>query len=192
MSKIVLKSLEQNINYLNSNTVASGYKLYPVRYTTIDGEELVKAITKNSYVPQAFVSASVCGITEAIENYLLNGHSIELPGFGIFSLSCECKTVKSAEDAGLGQFRGLNINFRPSMELKQKLANVDLALDGIWKCLDLTADEKVYQRITTTTNHDSVELPNGDGDEVVEPNNPSDGGNNNPGGNNPGGGGFEG
>ena len=46
MSKIVLKSLEQNINYLNSNTVASGYKLYPVRYTTIDGEELVKAITK--------------------------------------------------------------------------------------------------------------------------------------------------
>ena len=192
MSKIVLKSLEQNINYLNSNTVASGYKLYPVRYTTIDGEELVKAITKNSYVPQAFVSASVCGIAEAMENYLLNGHSIELPGFGIFSLSCECKTVKSAEDAGLSQFRGLNINFRPSMELKQKLANVDLALDGIWKCLDLTADEKVYQRITTTTNHDGVELPGEDGDEVVEPNNPSDGGNNNPGGNNPGGGGFEG
>ena len=191
MSTIVLKSLEQNINYLNSNTVASGYKLYPVRYTTIDGEELVKAITKNSYVPQAFVSASVCGITEAIENYLLNGHSIELPGFGIFSLSCECKTVKSAEDAGLGQFRGLNINFRPSTELKEKLANVDLTLDGVWKCLDLTADEKVYQRITTT-NHDGVELPNGDGDEVIEPNNPSDGGNNNPGGNNPGGGGFEG
>ena len=93
--------------------------------------------------------------------------------------------MKSAEDAGLGQFRGLNINFRPSMELKQKLANVDLALDGIWKCLDLTADEKVYQRITTT-NHDGVELPGEDGDEVVEPNNPSDGGNNN------GGGGFEG
>ena len=187
MSKIVLKSLEQNINYLNSNTVASGYKLYPVRYTTIDGEELVKAITKNSYVPQAFVSASVCGIAEAMENYLLNGHSIELPGFGIFSLSCECKTVKSAEDAGLGQFRGLNINFRPSMELKQKLANVDLALDGIWKCLDLTADEKVYQRITTTANHDGVELPGEDDNEVVEPNNPDNGGNNNPGG-----GGFEG
>ena len=188
MSKIVLKSLEQNINYLNSNTVASGYKLYPVRYTTIDGEELVKTITKNSYVPQAFVSASVCGIAEAMENYLLNGHSIELPGFGIFSLSCECKTVKSAEDAGLSQFRGLNINFRPSTELKEKLANVDLTLDGVWKCLDLTADEKVYQRITT--NHDGVELPNGDGDEVVEPENPE---NNNPnGGNNPGGGGFEG
>ena len=187
MSKIVLKSLEQNINYLSSNTVASGYKLYPVRYTTIDGEELVKTITKNSYVPQAFVSASVCGIAEAMENYLLNGHSIELPGFGIFSLSCECKTVKSAEEAGLSQFRGLNINFRPSTELKEKLANVDLTLDGVWKCLDLTADEKVYQRITTTANHDGVELPGEDDNEVVEPNNPDNGGNNNPGG-----GGFEG
>ena len=189
MSKIVLKSLEQNINYLNSNTVASGYKLYPVRYTTIDGEELVKTITKNSYVPQAFVSASVCGIAEAMENYLLNGHSIELPGFGIFSLSCECKTVKSAEDAGLSQFRGLNINFRPSTELKEKLANVDLTLDGVWKCLDLTADEKVYQRITTTANHDGVELPDGDGDEIMEPENPE---NNNQGGGTSGGGGFEG
>ena len=172
MSKIVLKSLEQNINYLNSNTVASGYKLYPVRYTTIGGDDLVKTITKNSYVPQAFVSASVCGITEAIENYLLNGHSIELPGFGIFSLSCECKTVKTPEDAGLSQFRGLNINFRPSTELKEKLAGVNLELDGIWKCLDLTADEKVYQRINQ--NHDGgVELPDDGGDdETVEPNNP--------------------
>ena len=180
MSTIVLKSLEQNINYLNSKTVASGYKLYPVRYTTIGGEELIKTITKNSYVPQAFVSASVCGIVEALENYLLNGHSIELPGFGIFSLSCECKTVKTPENAGLSQFRGLNINFRPSTELKEKLQNVDLELDGVWKCLDLTADEKVYQRFNQ--NPDSDELPDGDDDETVEPNNPGGGGNSNPGG----------
>ena len=181
MSKIVLKSLEQNINYLNSNTVASGYKLYPVRYTTIGGEDLVKTITKNSYVPQAFVSASVCGIAEAMENYLLNGHSIELPGFGIFSLSCECKTVKTPEDAGLSQFRGLKINFRPSTELKEKLATVDLTLDGVWKCLDLNADEKVYQRINQ--NFDGVELPEEEGDEVVDPNGPSgDNGGNNGGG----------
>ena len=186
MSKIVLKSLEQNINYLNSNTVASGFKLYPVRYTTIGGEDLVKTITKNSYVPQAFVSASVCGIAEAMENYLLNGHSIELPGFGIFSLSCECKTVKTPEDAGLSQFRGLKINFRPSTALKTKLENVDVELDGVWKCLDLTAENKVYERVTNASN-EGVELPEEEGDEVVNPDGPSSGDN---GGNN--GGGFAG
>ena len=171
MSKIVVKSLEQNINYLNSNTVSNGYKLYPVRYSTIDANNLVDTIAKTSYVPKAFVHSTVVGIVEALENYLLNGHSIELPGFGIFSLSCECKTVKTAEDAGLAQFKGLNINFRPSSQLKEKLANVDLELDGVWKCLDLTAENKVYQRINTT--HDGEALPDGDGDEVVDPDGPS-------------------
>jgi hypothetical protein len=51
---------------------------------------------------------------------------------------------------------------------------VDLELDGIWKCIDLTADEKVYQRINQ--NHDGgVELPDDGGDdETVDPNNPGD------------------
>lgn len=185
MSKIVLKSLEQNINYLNSNTVASGYKLHPVRYTTIGGEDLVKTITKNSYVPQAFVSASVCGIAEAMENYLLNGHSIELPGFGIFSISCESTVAKTPAEAGVGQLKGLKINFRPSTTLKTKLENVDVELDGVWKCLDLTAENKVYERINQ--NHDGVELPEEDEEEAVNPDGPSSGDN---GGNN--GGGFAG
>ena len=187
MSIIVLKSIEQNINYLNSGEVKSGYMLRPVRYSTIEAEDLINTISNNSYVPKSFVSASLYGIVDSIENLLLNGHSISLPNLGILSLSCESTVAKTPADAGLSQFKKLNINFRPSVELREKLDVVDLELDGVWKCLDLSAKDKVYQRITT--NHDGVELPNGDGDEIVEPEN---GDNNNPGGNNPGGGGFEG
>ena len=187
MSKILVKSVGQNVNYLSSGEVKSGYLLRPVRYTTVDAEDLINTIASTSYVPRAFVSASLYGIVDSIENLLLNGHSISLPNLGILSLSCESTVAKTPADAGLSQFKKLNINFRPSVELREKLDVVDLELDGVWKCLDLSAKDKVYQRITT--NHDGVELPNGDGDEVVEPEN---GDNNNPGGNNPGGGGFEG
>ena len=186
MSKILVKSVEQNVNYLNSGEVKSGYLLRPVRYTTIDAEDLVNSIASTSYVPKAFVSASLYGIMDSIENLLLNGHSISLPNLGILSLSCESNVAKTPADAGLSQFKKLNINFRPSTSLREKLDVVDLELDGVWKCLDLSAKDKVYQRITT--NHDGVELPNGDGDEVIEPEN----GNDNTGGNNPSGGGFEG
>ena len=71
----------------------------------------------------------------------------------------------------------LHLNFRPSTSLKEKLDNVDLELDGVYKCLDLTAENKVYQRITDT--NDGEALPDGDGDEVVDPDgpsNPDDGG----------------
>ena len=93
--------------------------------------------------------------------------------------------MKTPEDAGLSQFRGLKINFRPSTTLKEKLANVDVELDGVWKCLDLTAENKVYERINQ--NHDGVELPEEDEEEAVNPDGPSNGDN---GGNN--GGGFAG
>ena len=186
MSKILVKSVEQNINYLNSGEVKSGYLLRPVRYTTIEAEDLINTIANNSYVPRAFVSASLYGIVDSIENLLLNGHSISLPNLGILSLSCESTVAKTPADAGLSQFKKLNINFRPSISLREKLDTVDLELDGIWKCLDLSAKDKVYQRINQ--NHDGVELPDGDGDEAMEPEN----GNDNTGGNNPSGGGFEG
>ena len=186
MSKILVKSVEQNVNYLNSGEVKSGYLLRPVRYTTIDAEDLVNSIASTSYVPKAFVSASLYGIMDSIENLLLNGHSISLPNLGILSLSCESNVAKTPADAGLSQFKKLNINFRPSTSLREKLDTVDLELDGVWKCLDLSAKDKVYQRITT--NHDGVELPDGDDNEAMEPEN----GNDNTGGNNNGGGGFEG
>ena len=188
MSKILVKSVEQNINYLQSGEVKSGYLLRPVRYSTIDAEDLINSIASTSYVPKAFVSASLYGIVDSIENLLLNGHSISLPNLGILSLSCESTVAKTPADAGLSQFKKLNINFRPSTSLREKLDVVDLELDGVWKCLDLSAKDKVYQRITT--NHDGVELPDEDGDEIMEPENPEN--NNQGGGNNPGGGGFEG
>ena len=186
MSKIVVKSIEQNVNFLKSDSVEGGYKLYPVRYSTIKGNSLVESCSKNSYVPKAYMEAALVAIIEAMENHLLNGHSIELPDFGIFSISCESTVAKTAAEAGVNQLRGLKINFRPSTTLKTKLENVEVELDGVWKCLDLTAENKVYERVTNTSN-EGVELPEGDENEAVEPNNPSNGENS---GN--GGGGFEG
>ena len=186
MSKIVVKSLEQNVNYLKSDSVEGGYKLYPVRYSTIKGNSLVESCSKNSYVPKAYMEAAMVAIIEAMENHLLNGHSIELPDFGIFSISCESTVAKTPAEAGIHQLKGLKINFRPSTTLKTKLENVEVELDGVWKCLDLTAENKVYERVTNASN-EGVELPEEEGDEVLNPDGPSSGDN---GGN--GGGGFAG
>ncbi|MBR5784295.1 MAG: hypothetical protein IKY43_03910, partial [Bacteroidales bacterium] len=55
-----------------------------------------------------------------------------------------------------------------------KLNDVDVEMDGVWRCLDLEAENKVYERITPSTNLDA-ELPDDDGgDENMNP-----GGNNN-------------
>lgn len=176
MSKIVVKSLEQNVNYLKSDSVEGGYKLYPVRYSTIKGNSLVESCSKNSYVPRAYMEAALVAIIEAMENHLLNGHSIELPEFGIFSISCESTVAKTPAEAGVGQLKGLKINFRLSTTLKTKLENVEVELDGVWKCLDLTAENKVYERVNSSTDFDAMP------DDDVNNDNTGGGNNGNPGG----------
>ena len=53
---------------------------------------------------------------------------------------------------------------------------MDVELDGVWKCLDLTAENKVYERITAST---EVSPEEEDDDNT---NNNGGGGNSNPGG----------
>ena len=190
MAKIILKSQEQKVNFLKTNTLESAYVIRHISYTTITNDDLVEKIVKTSYVPRAAVAATLVGLVEQMENYLMEGHRLQLDNFGTFSLTVDGTVAKNAADAGIDkQFNRLKINFNPAVELKEKLANVDVELDGIWRCLDLDATNKVYERINQ--NHDGIELPDGDDNEAIEPNNPN-GDNNNPGGNNPGGGGFEG
>ena len=152
MSKLIVKAQEQNVNYLKTNQVKSGYVLRPVQYSRIEAKDLVEYCSKNSYVPKAFLQSSITAIIDAMENFLMNGHSIELPDFGTFSISCECSVAATAATAGMEQFKGLKINFRPATSLKQKIDNVDVELDGIYKCLDLSADNKVYEKITQSGN----------------------------------------
>jgi hypothetical protein len=67
-----------------------------------------------------------------------------LDGFGTFSLTVDGNVAKTAQDAGIEkQFNKLKINFNPAVELKEKLANVDVELDGIWRCVDIEAENKV-------------------------------------------------
>ena len=188
MAKIILKAQEQKVNFLKTNTQESAYVLRPISYTTITNDDLVEKIVKTSYVPRAAVAATLVGLVEQMENYLLEGHRLQLDNFGTFSLTVDGNVVKEAHNAGIEkQFNKLKINFNPAVELKAKLANVDVELDGVWRCLNLDAENKVYERITTT-NHDGVELPDDNGDEVVDP----DGPNNDNNGGTSGGGGFEG
>ena len=170
MSKIILKSQEQKVNFLKTNTLESAYVLRPVQYTTISNNDLIDKIVKTSYVPRAAVASTLVALTEMMENYLMEGHRLQLDGFGTFSLTVDGNVVKTAQDAGIEkQFNKLKINFNPAVELKEKLASVDVELDGVWKCLDLEAENKVYERITPSTNLDA-ELPDDDGgDENVNP-----------------------
>ncbi len=147
MSKIILKSQEQNVNYLKTGEVKSGYVLRPVQYSRIESADIVDYCANTCSLPRTFLAASLAAIESALTHFILNGHSVSIPNLGTFSLSCEGKVAEKSEDAGMNQFKGFHLNFRPSVQLKSAIDRVEAEMDGVYRCLDLEADNKIYQKV---------------------------------------------
>ena len=144
MSKILVKAQQQNVYNLNgSGTTGMAYVLRPVRYTTMNAEDIINYCSANSIVPKAYLSASMIAIAQCIENFLLNGHSVEFPNLGIFSLTSSGISEADINKVGMEQFHKLNVRFLPSSQLKAEVEAVTLEFDGIY---DIAGEEVVGNR----------------------------------------------
>lgn len=63
-----------------ADTSITKYYSQKVHYTNIGTEELLNRILENTSVPRGVIRAAVEAITDSIQNFVLNGHSVELGG----------------------------------------------------------------------------------------------------------------
>ena len=133
MSKILVKAQQQPVYNLNgTGTTGLAYVLRPVRYTTMNANDIVNYCVANSVVPKAYLSASMVALAQCIENFLLNGHSVEFPNLGIFSLTSSGISEADINKVGMEQLHKLNVRFLPCTELKAEVEAVTLEFEGIY------------------------------------------------------------
>ena len=149
MSKILVKAQQQNVYNLNgSGTTGLAYVLRPVRYTTMNAEDILNYCVANSVVPKAYLSASMVALAQCIENFLLNGHSVEFPNLGIFSLTSSGISEADINKVGMEQIHKLNVRFLPCPQLKAEVEAVNLEFDGVY---DIAGEEVVGNRADGST-----------------------------------------
>ena len=149
MSKILVKAQQQNVYNLNgSGTTGLAYVLRPVRYTTMNAEDIINYCVANSVVPKAYLSAAMVAIAQCIENFLLNGHSVEFPNLGIFSLTSSGISEADINKVGMEQLHKLNVRFLPCPQLKAEVEAVSLEFDGVY---DIAGEEVVGNRADGST-----------------------------------------
>ncbi|MBO4500415.1 MAG: hypothetical protein J5732_09240 [Bacteroidaceae bacterium] len=133
MGKIVVKAQQQNVFNLGGNGEKSlAYVLRPVRYSTMGGEDIIDYCTSNSSIPRAFIGATISAVAQCIENFLLNGHNVQFPGLGTFSITTNGVSETDTGKAGVEQVNQLKIRFLPCVRLKDKVNNVSLECAGIF------------------------------------------------------------
>ena len=106
-----------------------GYVSRAVTYSKIDGDEVLELAAQNSGINQAQLSAAMYAIRQSFVNFLLNGHSVELPGIGIFRVGVNAKMVDEATKVSVDQIYRRKIHFLPSTVLKDRLTRISFSTD---------------------------------------------------------------
>ena len=106
-----------------------GYVSRAVTYSKIDGEDVLEYAAQNSGINQAQLSAAMYAIRQSFVNFLLNGHSVELPGVGIFRVGVNAKMVDEATKVSVDQIYRRKIHFLPSTVVKDRLTRISFSTD---------------------------------------------------------------
>ena len=125
MGKMKVNAAYQKVAILNKE----GYVSRAVTYSKIDGDEVLELAAQNSGINQAQLSAGMYAIRQSFINFLMNGHSVELPGVGIFRVGVNAKMVDDAAKVSVDQIYRRKIHFLPSTALKDKLIRISFSTD---------------------------------------------------------------
>ena len=115
----------------------------------IDEKEVVNFCHNHTQIPRATISAAMDSCLQTIGHYLALGHSVKLGDVGIFYITANARSVDSNTEAGLAQLKGVNVRFRPSIELQDLVRKADKECEGVYRIVDY--DKKIYEKIGTSS-----------------------------------------
>lgn len=122
MGKIVLKSNLQNLAMKKEDA----YVTRAVRYTTIDGETFLDHVARNTRLDRYVVKAAAGAIAKEFANFIFNGHSVAVPGIGIFRFGINAKAAATQEESTVRKVYRRKILYRPTTDIKTLVANTSL------------------------------------------------------------------
>lgn len=131
MGQINLKTRQQRIAYNEDNK--DYFLTSPEQYSKIDANQIIEYSSENSGIPKAQMASAFYALNQQVEQFLLNGHSLELLNLGYLYLSVNAKAVETEDEAGAKAVKRISVKFRQSKKLRDKInSNVQLvnALTG--------------------------------------------------------------
>lgn len=132
MGTINLKTSLRRIGFLKEDNPK--YVTTVVRYSTIGAEELIKMASENSGIPKAQMAASFYALSQQMEQFILNGHALEIGSLGTLYLASKAKASDSEKGAGVDSLVRVCIRFRQSKKVRNMLnANVSFSLPALKK-----------------------------------------------------------
>ena len=109
----------------------------------IAGNDFVDKLEYNCNVTPAMAQAVFSGMTTELLKNLMLGHSVEIPGLGVFWVDVKGKVKERKNGAKYIDNSKVRISFTPKTELNRRLNEVtlDVVSDSVAESVSMTADE---------------------------------------------------
>ena len=94
-------------------------------YSTIPYASIIAYAAKAARVPESSIILSMEALFDAMNFFVLNGHSVKIPNLGTFYLSVRMKSAATKEEFienFAKDLHQISIRFRPAPALKAKIA----------------------------------------------------------------------
>lgn len=113
----------------NPSTAAVTYGPRLVRYTLIKADDVVERAAQNSNIDRGLLEAAMVGFQEAVRNFIMNGHNLQLFPLGSFCVSLtSTEGVDTPEEVTARQIKAAHLWFRSSPTLNSFKARQNIRL----------------------------------------------------------------
>ena len=108
------------------NPIDGSVKYYaqPELYSQISKEDIVEAAQRNTSIPRAYLDMAYDALINEVENFVMNGHSVQIPNLG--TISCRIRGVGAdrRESFITEYIRKVGFTFLPDPYIKKLMKKV--------------------------------------------------------------------
>lgn len=104
------------------------YFAQPELYSQISKEDIVEAAQRNTSIPRAYLDMAYDALINEVENFVMNGHSVQIPNLGTISCRIRGKGADSREKYSTELISKVGFTFLPDPYIKKLLKKVQFRL----------------------------------------------------------------
>lgn len=108
------------------NPLDDSVKFYaqPELYSQISKEDIVEAAQRNTSIPRAYLDMAYDALINEVENFVMNGHSVQIPNLGTISCRINGTGAETRVKYTTEHIRKVGFTFLPDPYIKKLLKKV--------------------------------------------------------------------
>ena len=108
------------------NPLTGGVKFYaqPELYSQISKDEIVEAAQRNTSIPRAYLDMAYDALINEVENFVMNGHSVQIPNLGTISCRIRGTGADTRAEYSTDHIEKVGFTFLPDPYIKKLLKKV--------------------------------------------------------------------